>query len=78
MVEYIKREDAMNANRYGINTGPLAMVLVDDIASIPAADVVEVVRCKDCTLHGHCITEDHFQFARVENPYCCVGKRREP
>lgn len=38
------------------------------------ADVVEVVRCKDCTLHGHCITEDHFRFARVEDPYCCVGK----
>ena len=40
-------------------------------------DVVEVVRCKKCVLHGNCLTEDHFNFARIENPFCCAGKRKE-
>lgn len=62
MAEYIKREDAMNANRYGINTGPLAMVLVDDIASIPAADVVEVVRKPIAGYEGYYEVD---QFGRV-------------
>lgn len=75
MDEYIKREDALMALTLHDcdNTGAKMM-----ITDIPASDVVAVVRCKDCTLHGWCITEDHFRFAGVENPYCCVGKRREP
>lgn len=40
-------------------------------------DVVEVVRCKKCVLHGNCLTEDRFSFAGIENPFCCVGKRKE-
>ncbi len=44
---------------------------------LPAVDAVEVVRCKDCVTHGNCLTEDTFRIARIENPYCCGGKRRE-
>lgn len=43
----------------------------------PTADVVEVVRCKDCVSHTHCFIEDHFKFAGLENPFCCVGKKVE-
>ena len=53
-----------------------AMNAIDEM---PAADVVPVVRCKDCVLHGHCSTEDVFLFSRLksENAFCCVGKRKE-
>ena len=53
-----------------------AMNAIDEM---PAADVVPVVRCKDCALHGHCSTEDVFLFSRLksENAFCCVGKRKE-
>jgi hypothetical protein len=46
------------------------------VKAAPAVDAVEVVRCKDCVVHGNCLTEDTFRIARVENPYCCAGKRR--
>lgn len=43
----------------------------------PTVDAVEVVRCWDCVLHGHCITEDVFSFAGISNPFCCAGKRKD-
>ena len=53
-----------------------AMNAIDEM---PAADVVPVVRCKDCVLHENCSTEDVFLFSRLksENAFCCVGKRKE-
>lgn len=46
---------------------------------IGVTDRVEVVRCKNCVLHGHCSTEDVFLFSRLksENAFCCVGKKKE-
>ena len=51
------------------------------ILSIPTADVVDVVRCKDCVYWKYaegtafCESWDHF----VENPdyYCASGRRRD-
>lgn len=39
----------------------------------------DVVRCKNCVLHGHCKTEDVFLFSRLKSEiaFCCVGKRKE-
>ena len=49
MSEYIKREDALNAIRKSpISNMSTRLFCVDAIADIPAADVVEVIRCKDC------------------------------
>ena len=45
--------------------------------SVKSIDAVPVVRCEKCVLHGNCVTEDAFVFARIENPFCCVGKRKE-
>ena len=51
MPEYIKKEQALQAVK---EVDPFAMPLdslpdlYDKIETIPAADVVEVVRCKDC------------------------------
>lgn len=59
MAEYIKREAALrivkNYGKSAIESGRKTLDPVDDIISlatgidlIPAEDVVEVVRCKDC------------------------------
>ena len=39
-------------------------------------DAVEVVRCRNCIMHGNCSVEDAFNFARVEDPFCCAGKEK--
>ena len=36
----------------------------------------EIVHCKDCKLHNSCSTEDVFNFFRLENGFCAVGKVR--
>ena len=43
------------------------------------ADFVEVVRCDNCYLQGHCIVEDTFNTARMADSmkFCAVGKRKK-
>ena len=61
MTEYIEREAALEiAMQYcpdGDGSCSKAGVdmreMLDEIESIPAADVVEVVRCKDCYFYAH-------------------------
>ena len=48
-----------------------------EIDGAPTVDAVSVVRCEKCVLHGNCVTEDAFVLAGIENPFCCVGKRKE-
>lgn len=47
--EYIEREELLKRNMYG-NTSPITYRTYAEnlIKSVPAADVVEVVRCRDC------------------------------
>ena len=47
------------------------------IEQAPTVDAVPVVRCEKCVLRGNCATEDAFIFAGIDNPFCCVGKRKE-
>ena len=66
------------ADKYGIPLGDL----VDTFADIPAADVVPVVRCKDCRLRGR---EECAMFYRCEcgeqhtwetdNDFCSWGEK---
>ena len=57
--DYIKRTDAVKiAEKYGLANGSvlgrhtgLADCIASEISSLPAADVAEVVRCKDCAKH---------------------------
>ena len=49
----------------------------DFLNAMPTIDAVPVVRCEKCMLHGNCVTEDAFVLAGIENPFCCVGKRKE-
>ena len=67
MTEYIKREDAIDAvlDVY-YNTPDIDLSggrLEAAILNIPAADVVPVVRCKDCRLRGR---EECAMFYRCE------------
>ena len=68
------------AEKYGIPLGDL----VDTFADIPAADVVEVVRCRECLCYtpvddniGKCVflTGKH-QYV-VPDGYCYLGELKE-
>ena len=69
MAEYIEREAAMRVN---CTCCPLAKCPDDKCAEyrllmdVPAADVVEVVRCKDC------------KYAELCYPSKCIGEEAEP
>ena len=47
------------------------------LSETPTVDAVPVVRCEKCVLHGDCVTENAFLLVGIENPFCCVGKRKE-
>ena len=81
--EYIRRQDAIEV----INQGRLTKLIEADVAesglkSIPAADVVPVVRCRDCK---HDISSQFDTAARCnlwgclkpKRGFCDAGKRRE-
>ena len=50
--------------------------VLDIIDKAPAADVVQAVRCKDCVCMGKCVAEETFNFCRIPDGFCRVGKRR--
>ena len=60
-------------------------VLCEDIRKIPAADVVEVVRCKDCEYirgaqygTGYCYPVGSASYRVVAlDDFCKLGKRRD-
>ncbi len=81
MAEYIKREDMNNTLD--------EMCVVDGIynalQAIPAADVVEVVRCKDCIFCKYnedadvhkCDRRGYFtEYINPDEDYCSKGERR--
>lgn len=91
MPEYISRAEALRAvqKQRGANRSPAQNAMLDriccDIKNMPAADVAEVVRCKDCKYGDYdskpngamvCLrTKDGFW--REETDFCSYGKRRE-
>jgi hypothetical protein len=62
--------------RININFGSVTRFIVKSILKdAPTIDAVPVVRCKDCYLHGECMTEDAFHWSGIQNPYCAAGKK---
>lgn len=57
--------------------GAYGYVDAKQISEAPTVDAVPVVRCEKCVLHDNCVTEDAFVLVGIENPFCCVGKRKE-
>ena len=79
MADYIRREDALKAlyNDY-------AYAAMDVIKRLPAADVAEVVYCKDCkhklrtVANGVVICREKHGMVRPSlDDFCSYGERRE-
>lgn len=82
MTDYIRREDAQKA--LFAPEMCYAPVQVKIIRELPAADVAEVVHCKDCKhkvrtdANGIVIcSEEHGMYCPTENDFCSCGERRE-
>lgn len=76
MGDYIKREDAIRAVRafIGLNEDERQWAIED----IPSADVVKVVRCKDCKhlyKDGECPLRTWF--THDEDDFCSYGEEQE-
>lgn len=76
MSEYIKREDV----KYALN-GACVLYDPETINKIPSADVVEVVRCKDCKYYvpisekiGEC---KDTRMNSTYMSYCSYGERKD-
>ena len=79
MARYIKAVECADIISKKLNI-PLGD-LVDVFAEVPTADVVEVVRCRDCKwlydeMDDYCC-RSHRGLARIcENSFCSYGERR--
>ena len=84
MTEYIKREAAYNAivNNYDTDA------MLRDLDAIPAADVVPIVRCKDCKYveiierdwgdaEMYCMSRGSCCFPVIARDYCSRAERLE-
>lgn len=91
MAEYIKRSDAMkvcqdySSHCFTTNDASgqdIADRIENDIVVIPTADVVEVVRCKECNKTiGQSLTGEKLccvhEIAVPDNYYCASGETRD-
>ena len=74
-------DDGWMLERHGISN---KLLQVMSIADVPTADVVEVVRCKDCKKHGsrECIVNRKMDImghptTTKANSFCSYGERRD-
>lgn len=88
MTEYIDRQKLIDdfTGSGGLTVyGKYVPAIVSRINSQPAADVVEVVRCKDCVYwggvdefgDGFCKKPSGIDDIARENDFCSYGERRE-
>ena len=76
MAEYINREDLLN-NLKQFAPEYLKPLMVSLIEKQPTADVVEVVRCKDCTEWDKDEYECSHWYGFREDDYCSYGERKD-
>ena len=86
--EYIRRDAAMKAvaSQYGACRSPAQNRMIDEIRNkirrMPAADVAEVVRCKDCRHSKYAAWCEGYACCRTVGEYhhadfgCTAGKPR--
>lgn len=83
MTDYIDREAAIKAVNWQSAITMTRAAMTYAIKSIPAADVVEVVRCRDCKHYDrdecyHPRHEKHLQsIFQSPDDFCSYGERRE-
>ena len=76
MSRYIDREDLLkNLKRFAPEH--LTPLIVSLIEKQPTADVVEVVRCKDCTEWDKDEYECSHWYGFREDDYCSYGARKD-
>lgn len=91
--EYIRREDAVNIaesyevkrdgfhlNDYEYGRNQVADSIASDLEDMPPADVVQVVRCKDCKYNAtthKCLNPDSFFLIPKDDDFCSYGERKE-
>ena len=85
--EYIEREQlkqAFAADTQSIRGWDVDLfdLLMDEIDEMPTADVVEVVRCKDCKYYRKMYKlcscrSDKFNVYLNDNDFCSYGERKE-
>ena len=61
MDKYIKREDALDAVLFALAGTGYQSRAITAIRDVPTADVVEVVRCKDCI----------YRYKDIDGDFCC-------
>lgn len=87
MDEYIRKEDALRViSDVLFETDPdgkeqiAVLKCSHSVRELPAAEVMEVTRCKDCRHHsaaaGVCNLYLHFSVGVSANDYCSFGERR--
>lgn len=87
MNEYIKKSEAVDVIvKYPYDIAGKTATAIKMIEDLPSADVVEVVRCKDCKylyqeyiggdLEWMCKSSDGIVLP-TPNSYCSYGERRE-
>lgn len=88
-MDYIRKEDAINAMNKAINDKTWSMSdrdvmesMEEYVEALPTADVAEVVRCKDCKFRK--IMSDGKTYAclkqmayRKPDDFCSYGERKE-
>lgn len=87
MAEYIERQAVIDAVRETFKRIPTTAIrAMDTIKALLSADVIPVVRCKDCEwavksteLRGWymCKCEEAFDYYAKPDDFCSHGKRRE-
>lgn len=81
MDDYIRRGEAIEQFEDSTSAIPEKLARIR-IESVPAADVVEVVRCAECKYDERCMFQSFVRDERVE-PYdkavffCADGKRKD-
>lgn len=86
MAEYIEREAACEKCGWynTVNGKSVCAVRKDELAAIPAADVVAVVRCRDCkhenvhrAISDKCTWCEYWGIDPDFDDFCSYGERRE-
>ena len=78
MTEYIEKADALDVANSFIHSESIRLGL----EMLPAADVAEIVRCKDCKYWANAPFSDGFNscekdaLIRYRDFYCACGERR--
>ena len=77
MAEYIEREELLEKAKELASGSFSTPLIISAIEKAPTADVVEVVRCKDCEdYNGHRYCE-YNAIPVLDDDFCSYGKRKE-